>query len=105
MGFFRKRTENILPSEPDKEGWVTKIIDQSNTWLQDTAGTWKNGLDIAETAAHLLESAELTAMRKPPTWEVEMLRQGAGSLEALKELIIKFKEQLEPYKISPAQNN
>jgi hypothetical protein len=105
MGFFRKRTEDILPAVPDKEGLVTKIIEQSDKWLKDTDRTWKDGLDIAETSANLLESAELTAMRILPTWKLEMLRQGETKMEALKELIIKFKEQLEPYKIEPPQNN
>ena len=64
---------------------------------------WKEGLDIAETAAHLLESGELTAMIIPPTQEVEMLRNGAVNMKALKELIIKFKNQLEPYKLPAAE--
>ena len=105
MGFFRKRSADILPSVPDREGWVTKIIDQSNKWLENNEGTRKDGLDIAETAAHLLEAGELTAMRIPPTWEVEMLREGETNFKNLKELIIKFKNQLEPYKIIPAKNN
>jgi hypothetical protein len=105
MGFFRKRTADILPAVPDKEGWVTKVIDLSNKWLKDPAGTWKDGLDLAETAAHLLEAGELTAMRIPPTQEVEMLRQGEVNLKALKSLIIKFKDQLEPYRILQPQNN
>ena len=105
MGFFRKRSTDILPAVPDKEGWVTKIIDQSNKWLNDPDRTWKNGLDIAETAAHLLESAELTAMRTPPTWEVNMLRQGDTNMGALKKLIIKFKDLLVPYKLPQPQSN
>lgn len=105
MGFFRKRTADILPAVPDKEGWVTKVIDQSNKWLKDPAGTWKDGLDLAETAAHLLEAAEITAMRIPPTQEVEMLRQGEVDLKALKGLIIKFKNQLEPYMILQPNKN
>jgi hypothetical protein len=105
MGFFRKRNADILPAIPDKEGWVSRVIDQSEKWLLDTARTWKVGLDIAETAANLLESAELTAMRIPPTCEVEMLRQGDANLDALKKLIIKFKAQLEPYKILQPQKN
>jgi hypothetical protein len=36
-------------------------------------------------------------MRVPPTQEVEMLRQGDVDMKALKVLIIKFKNQLEPY--------
>jgi hypothetical protein len=105
MGFFRKRTADILAAVPDQEGWVTKITDQSDQWLKDPEGTWKDGLDIAETSAHLLEAGELTEMRIPPTWEVEMLRQGEVDMKALKELIVKFKDQLEPYKKSSAQKN
>jgi hypothetical protein len=105
MGFFRKRTADILPAVPDKEGWVTKVVDQSNKWLKDPSGTWKDGLDIAETGAHLLEAAEITAMRIPPTQEVDMLRQGEVDMKALKGLIIKFKNQLEPYMIiQPTKN-
>ena len=105
MGFFRKRTADILPAVPDREGWVSKVIDQSEKWLNDPDKNWKNGLDIAETAAHLLESAEIASMRIPPTWEVEMLRKGETNMEALEKLIIKFKDQLEPYKISPVQSD
>lgn len=105
MGFFRKRTEDILPAVPDREGWVTKIIDQSDKWLNDPNRKWKEGLDIAETSANLLEAGELTAMRIPPTWEVEMLRHDETNFKALEELIKKFKDQLVPYKIIPAKNN
>jgi len=34
-----------------------------------------------------------------------MLRQGEVNLKALKSLIIKFKDQLEPYRILQPQNN
>ena len=103
MGFFRKRGADILPVIPDKEGWVTKVIDQSDKWLKDPGRNWKNGLDIAEIAAHLLEAGELTAMRIPPTNMVQMLRQGEVNLEALKELIVKFKNQLELFKLPPVR--
>ena len=105
MGFFRKRTADILPAVPDKEGWVSKIIDQSDKWRNDPDRKWKDGLDIAETAAHLLEAAELSAMRTPPTWEVIMLRHGEVNMNALQELITKFKMQLEPYKLTSVKNN
>jgi hypothetical protein len=105
MGFFRKRTPDILPAVADNEGWITRIIDRSNEWLKNPESTWKDGLDIAETAAHLLEAGELTAMRIPPTWEVEMLRQGEADMKALKALVAKFKDQLEPYKKPPVQSN
>jgi hypothetical protein len=105
MGFFRKRSADILPAVPDKEGWVTKVIDQSERWIKNPEKLWKDGLDIAETAAHLLEAAELAPMRIPPTWEVNELRKGEPNLKSLGELMVKFKNQLEPYKISPTQNN
>jgi hypothetical protein len=104
LGFFRKRTADILPAVPDREGWVSKTIERGNKWLDNKDGSWKDGLDIAETEANLLEAAELTAMRKPPTWEVEMLRQGNTDIKSLRELIIKFIVQLEPYKL-PLQKN
>ena len=105
MGFFRKRTADILPAVPDREGWVSRIIEQSDNWLKDSDRTWRDGLDIAETSAHLLEAGELTAMRIPPTWEVETLRHGEVNFNALKDLIIKFKGQLDPYRIPPTQKN
>ncbi len=98
MGFFRKRSADILPSVPDREGWVSRTIDRSEKWLNDTTRTRKDGLDIAEIEANLLEAGQLTAMRIPPAWEVEMLRQGEDNFEALKKLIIKFKMELKPYR-------
>jgi hypothetical protein len=99
MGFFRKRSADILPSVPDKEGWITKISDQADKWLANPAASWKEGLDIAETEANLLEAGELTAMIIPPTEEVDVMRQGKVDMKALKELVVKFKKQLEPYKV------
>ncbi len=105
MGFFRKRTADILPSVPDNEGWITRIIEQGDEWLGEAMPAWEEGLDIAETEAHLLEAGELTAMRIPPTWEVRMLREGDVDMPSLKDLIIKFKKELEPFKKPSAQNN
>lgn len=105
MGFFRKRTADILPCVPDSEGWVSRIIDRSDRWLNDTSRTWKDGLDIAETEANLLEAGELTAMRIPPSWEVGMLRQDELNFKALEKLILKFRDQLLPYGKQKTKNN
>jgi len=43
-------------------------------------------------------------MRIPPTWQVEMLRQGEVNMNSLEELIINFKGELEPYKIIKPDN-
>jgi hypothetical protein len=105
MGFFRKRTPDILVAIPDQEGWIAKVIDQTDKWLKDPERTWQEGLNLAETSAHLLEAGELTAMRIPPTLEVEILRQGEVNMKSLEELLKKFKGQLEPYRITPAKNS
>jgi hypothetical protein len=105
MGFFRKRTPDILVAIPDQEGWIAKVIDQTDKWLKDPERNWKEGLNLAETSAHLLEAGELTAMRIPPTLEVEILRHGEVNMKSLEELLKKFKGQLEPYRITPAKNS
>jgi hypothetical protein len=105
MGFFRKRTPDILVSVPDKEGWVTRVTDRTDKWLKNPERTWNEGLDLAETSANLLEAGELTAMRIPPTLEVETLRQGDVNMKSLEELLKRFKGQLEPFKLPPVQSN
>jgi hypothetical protein len=105
MGCFRKRTADILPAMPDREGYIGRITDRSNRWIKNSGASWDDGLNIAETAAHLLEAAELTAMINPPTRQVEMLRQGEVDMKSLKELIIKFRDQLKPYIKPPATKN
>jgi hypothetical protein len=103
MGFFRNRSENILPCLPDLEGLVTKMTDSCDIWLNDPLRTWEKGLDIAETCAYLLEAGELTPMRIPPSQKVYSLRRGKVDLPALKDLIINFKNQLEPYRLPPSK--
>jgi hypothetical protein len=102
MGLFRKRSDDILPAVPDREGWVSKTVGQGDNWLKDSTRTWSDGLNIAETAANLLESAEISPMRVPPSWEVEKLRRGTVNMKALTELIVRFKTQLEPYRLPTA---
>lgn len=101
MGFFRKRSGKILPSVPDMEGWVTRIIDRGDKWLSDTSRTWNGGLKIAEIQANLLEAGQLVAMRVPPSWEVWKVKHGEVDMSALEKLIIKFNVELEPYRIPP----
>jgi len=44
-------------------------------------------------------------MRIPPTQEVELLRKGEENIKALKVLIIRFKNQLEPHKLPNGNKN
>ena len=103
MGFFRKRSEDILPAIPDDEGRITQMVDSCETWLKDPDQSWERGLDIAETCAYLLEAAELVPMRIPPSQQVYMLRGGEIDRVALNELIADFKKQLEPYKLTGSE--
>jgi hypothetical protein len=98
LGFFRNRGPNILPAVPDREGWVTKVVTNGNKWIEQTDASWNDGLDLAETAAHLLEAAELVPMREPPTREVDMMRRGQPDLPALRDLLRKYIEILKPYR-------
>lgn len=86
------REANLVPGS-NSTGVSKNVLIQAVA-DEDASGTWKDGLDIAETAANLLEAGELTAMRIPPKWEVEMLRQREVNINALKEHIIKFRNQL-----------
>jgi hypothetical protein len=98
LGFFRNRGRNILPAVPDREGWVTRVVTNGNKWIEQTDASWNEGLDLAETAAHLLEAAELVPMREPPTREVDLMRQGQPDIPALRELLRKYIEILKPYR-------
>jgi hypothetical protein len=99
MGFFRNRGPDILPAVADQEGWVKRVVDRGQKWLTDPNASWNEGLDLAETAANLLEAGELIAMRDPPTRQVDLLRHGQPDLAALRALLTKYVEALEPFQI------
>ena len=98
LGFFRNRGPNILPAVVDREGHATKVVTDGKKWLAQPDASWDQGLDLAETAANLLEAGELIAMREPPTRQVDLMRKGQPDLPALRALLQKYIEILEPYK-------
>jgi hypothetical protein len=87
LGFFRERGPNVVLERPDREGRVTRTVADARRWLANTNGDWNSGLDIAEAAANLIESAQLAPMRELPTREVELLRRGPEDRSALKALL------------------
>jgi hypothetical protein len=103
LGVFRDRGPNVVLENPDREGWVTRAVDEGSKWLNDPAPAWNKGLDIAETEANLLEAAELAPMRELPTRSVDVLRSGGTDLPALKALIGKYVAILEPYRKAPTK--
>jgi hypothetical protein len=97
LGFFRNRGPSMLPSEADREGFVTRVVTDGQKWLAQPDALWDKGLDLAEQAANLLEAGELVAMREPPTRQVDLLRKGQPNLPALRVLLEKYIELLQPY--------
>ncbi len=97
FGLFRNRSDSALPEFPDREGGVTKTVTNALAWLSSRDGGWEEGLDSAETLAHLLEASQGVAMREPPTRTIDLLRQGPPNIAALRELISRYVDLLRPY--------
>ena len=76
MGMFRNRGPDVVLERPNREGRVTRTITDARNWLANPNGDWHAGLDIAEVAANLLESAQLVPLHELPTRQVELLRRG-----------------------------
>jgi hypothetical protein len=97
FGLFRNRSDNVVLENADREDWVGRAIANAQAWLNDADGSWEEGLNVAETLANLLESAQLVAMREPPTRTIELLRQGSPNMGALRELTAKYIDILRPH--------
>jgi hypothetical protein len=98
MGFFRKRDADILPSVPDDEGWIRRVIKEGRVWMGSAdVSNIGTGYDLAETAANLLEAGELAPMHIPPTQRITVLRAGPPDVEATRRLLGEFIQLLEPY--------
>ncbi|HUZ07684.1 MAG TPA: hypothetical protein VMV89_09375 [Candidatus Paceibacterota bacterium] len=97
MGIFRNRGPDVVLEQPDREGRVTRTISDARNWLASANGDWRTGLDIAEIAANLLESAQLVPLHELPTRQVELLRRGPEDRAALKTLLEKDVATLQPY--------
>jgi hypothetical protein len=97
MGIFRNRGPDVVLERPNREGRVTRTITDARNWLAKPDGDWHAGLDIAEVAANLLESAQLVPLHELPTRQVELLRRGQEDRPALKALLEKDIAALQPY--------
>jgi hypothetical protein len=97
LGFFRNRSATVVLEDPDREGWVTRSVADGEKWLADPAADWNQGLDIAETEANLIEAAQLSSMRDPPTRPVDVLRTGKPNTADLRAQIRRFISILKAY--------
>ncbi len=97
MGFFRHRGPDMVLERPNRENRVTRTIAEARNWLGNANGEWRAGLDTAEVAANLLESAQLVALRELPTRQVQLLRRGQEDRGALRALLEQEVAALQPY--------
>jgi hypothetical protein len=97
LGIYRNRGTNAVLENPDRENWVTRTVTNGRKWLNDTNTSYARGLDLAETAANLLEANQLIPMRNLPTIRVENLRQGNPDPAALRELLAELLLDLNQY--------
>jgi hypothetical protein len=102
LGLFRNRSDNVILENVNRESWVNTDIAAAQAWLDNPAGTWKDGLLVAEKLANLLEGAQLTAMREPPTRAIGLLRQGMPDPAALRELMPRYMDLLRPFALPGA---
>lgn len=97
MGIFRNRGPEVVLERPNREGRVTRTVSDARNWLASVNGDWHAGLDIAEVAANLMESAQLVPLHELPTRQVEMMRRGREDRPALQALLDKDIVALQPY--------
>jgi hypothetical protein len=97
MGIFRNRGSDIVLEQPNREGRVTRTVSDVRKWLANADGDWNAGLDIAEVAANLLESAQLVPLHELPTRQVALLRRGSEDRPALRTLLEKDIAALQSY--------
>jgi hypothetical protein len=97
FGLFRNRSDNAIPENVNRENWVNTDIAAAQSWLDNPAGGWKDGLNAAEKLANLLEGAQLVAMREPPTRTIASLRQGSPHPAELRALMPRLIELLRPF--------
>ena len=97
MGLFRNHGPDTVLEVPDREGRVTREITETRAWLDNPTADYKAGLDLAEVAANLLESAQLVPFRDLPTRQVAVLRRAPENRPALRTLLEKDLAALQPY--------
>jgi hypothetical protein len=97
MGIFRNHDSDVVLEVPDREGHVTRTIADASKWLADSKSDWGAGLDVAEAAANLLESAQLMPLRELPTRQVEIQRCGKEDRQTLETLLRKYIVALQPF--------
>jgi hypothetical protein len=99
FGMFRNRGPAVIPEVPDREGHLTRAVENNRQWLADANVGWERGLDLAEVSANLLEASQLVAMHEPPTRQVALMRKAAApDMAGLRAALERYTALLEPYR-------
>lgn len=92
-GFFRNRTQEVIPTNVNKEGTAKKAIDKAKALLNENVPPFNNqeyidrALMCAESIANQLECCELIPMSDLPSTKVLLLQEkGCTVVEAQKVL-------------------
>lgn len=101
LGIYRNRSTNVVLEYPDREGWVTRTVTNGWNWVNQTNAAYARGLDLAETAANLLEANQLVALRDLPTRRVAQFRDGPPDPPAMRAFLADLLRTLEPYRRAP----
>lgn len=75
QGFFRRRKGERVPSNLDKEGILTRVLNDTGKWLADPAAPYPKGRTLLEEMANLLEAGELVPMNIPPSIQAQSLEE------------------------------
>jgi hypothetical protein len=82
LGFFRKRSGDVVPPDLNKHGHVTRVLDQAKAWLADPSANYRAGLAILEQMANLLEAGEAVPMHDLPSARVLALSEESAAHRA-----------------------
>jgi hypothetical protein len=97
-GFFRKRAEERVAPNIDKEGAATRALSQAKEWLDTANADYAQGLAILEQVANLLETGEIAPMNDPPSIKVLSLgRESPVNRGQLCRLLVLWGKTLEHF--------
>jgi len=97
QGFFRRRKGERIPSNLDKEGTLTRVLNDMGKWLADPAAPYAKGRTLLEEMANLLEAGELVPMNNPPSIQAQSLEEEtAGHAVEVRRFLEKWRAILMP---------
>jgi len=104
QGFFRNRKGVRIPSNLDKEGVLSRVLNDSGRWLADPAAPFAKGQTLLEEMANMLEAGEIVPMNNPPSIQAQSLEEEtAANTAEVRRLLEKWRAILKPLAAHPLQ--